>query len=265
MKFLRRLVCSLALLITSTAFAANHRLYLKDGGYHIVREYEVQSDRVRYYSVERSDWEEIPLDLVDLNKTKAEIDKKEARLSEEVKLDAAERKAEAEIRSEIAKIPTDPGVYWVDGKELRTLTAAESRVQTDKKRGILKVITPIPIVSGKATVEIDGEKAALRIHQSRPDFYIGLTQDQRFGMVKLIPKKGVRIVENITIIPVAEEKLEEMNEVEVFRHQVDERLYKIWPQQPLEPGEYAIVEYTEGKVNVQIWDFGVDTIPSAGK
>ena len=45
------------------AFAANIKLYLKDGDSHLVREYEVKGDRVRYYSVERGDWEEIPLAL----------------------------------------------------------------------------------------------------------------------------------------------------------------------------------------------------------
>jgi hypothetical protein len=34
-------------------------------------------------------------------------------------------------------------------------------------------------------------------------------------------------------------------------------LYKIWPKQPLAPGEYAVVEFTEGKLNVQVWDFAV--------
>jgi hypothetical protein len=38
---------------------------------------------------------------------------------------------------------------------------------------------------------------------------------------------------------------------------VAEGLYKIWPMKPLEPGEYAVVEYTDGKVNLQIWDFGI--------
>ena len=50
-----------ALLIAATAFAANVKLYLKDGGYHVVREYQVQTDRVHFYSVERSQWEDIPL------------------------------------------------------------------------------------------------------------------------------------------------------------------------------------------------------------
>jgi len=43
--------------------------------------------------------------------------------------------------------------------------------------------------------------------------------------------------------------------VEVFRKQVGEALYKIWPAKPLEPGEYGVVEYTDGKMNLQIWDF----------
>ena len=55
------------------SLAANVKLYLKDGTYHVVREYEVQADRVRFYSVERSEWEEIPLDLVDLRRTEAEV------------------------------------------------------------------------------------------------------------------------------------------------------------------------------------------------
>ena len=40
------------------AWAANLKLYLKDGSFQVVREYQVQTDRVRYYSIERSDWEE---------------------------------------------------------------------------------------------------------------------------------------------------------------------------------------------------------------
>jgi hypothetical protein len=35
-----------------------------------VREYEVKPDRVRFFSTEREEWEEIPLELVDLARTK---------------------------------------------------------------------------------------------------------------------------------------------------------------------------------------------------
>ena len=32
-------------------------------------------------------------------------------------------------------------------------------------------------------------------------------------------------------------------------------LYKLWPEQPLEAGEYAVVQFTPGKMNMQVWDF----------
>src|SRR5437763_11956860 len=48
------------------------KLYLKDGSYQLVKEYKVESDRVRYYSVERSRWEDVPLALVDFDKTREE-------------------------------------------------------------------------------------------------------------------------------------------------------------------------------------------------
>ena len=29
------------------------------------------------------------------------------------------------------------------------------------------------------------------------------------------------------------------------------------PRHPLEDGEYAVVEYTEGKMNMLVWDFAI--------
>jgi len=43
-----------------------------------------------------------------------------------------------------------------------------------------------------------------------------------------------------------------------FRKQLtQDGLYKIWPAKPFAPGEYAVVEYTPGKVNMQVWDFAI--------
>src|ERR1700761_4085177 len=40
------------------------KLILKDGSFQVCREYKREGDSVRYYSVERSAWEEIPAELV---------------------------------------------------------------------------------------------------------------------------------------------------------------------------------------------------------
>ena len=47
---MRKLLLALAILACA-AWAANLKLYMKDGSYHIVREYQMQSDRVHFYSV----------------------------------------------------------------------------------------------------------------------------------------------------------------------------------------------------------------------
>jgi len=51
--------------------AATVKLYLKDGTYQLASEYKVEGDRVRYLSADRGEWEEIPVSLVDLEKTQA--------------------------------------------------------------------------------------------------------------------------------------------------------------------------------------------------
>src|ERR1700690_3188647 len=47
------------------------KLILKDGSFQLVREYQVDGDRLRYYSIDSSQWDEMPADLVDWDKTKA--------------------------------------------------------------------------------------------------------------------------------------------------------------------------------------------------
>jgi len=95
----------------------------------------------------------------------------------------------------------------------------------------------------------------LNVGRDRPEFYIRLIEPERFALVRLERKKDSRIVQKWTVVPVSKELFTEHAEVEIFRQQAGPDLYKIWPQSPLEPGEYAVIEYTEGKGNTQIWDF----------
>ena len=80
--------------LAANSWAADLKLYLKEGGFHVVREYEIKTDRVRFFSVERGEWEEMPLELVDLKKTQGEQKRRETSEAETKKADAAERDAE---------------------------------------------------------------------------------------------------------------------------------------------------------------------------
>jgi hypothetical protein len=250
-------LCAWAAVAASAAGTV--RLYLKDGGYHMVREYKVEQDRIRYYSTERGEWEEIPLEMVDLKKTEAEIRARESADTDETKAIDAEEKAERALRAEIASVPYEKGAFLVvEGEKTpKAMPQAEVKVQTSKGRQTLKILSPLPL-SGKSTVEVEGEHAATVAGGNRPEFYIRLTLGQRFGIVKAAPKKGgVRVVQRLNLVPVANVIQEEQDEVDVYRKQVDDDLFKIWPTKPLEPGEYAVVEWQEGTGKILVWDFRV--------
>ena len=191
--------------LAALALAANLRLYLKDGTYQVVREYQAQADRVRFYSVERSEWEEIPLDLVDLKRTESEAAARKADIEKEAKAVSEEDAAERELKNEVARIPQDPGAYWVEGGQAKVMKAAESNVRTNKGRSVLKRLAPIPVVSGKGTVELDGARSSTVFTNPEQEFYLQLSQAQRFGIARLTVKGNVRIVENLTIMPVTNE------------------------------------------------------------
>jgi hypothetical protein len=253
---MRRVLLSFLALCVAVS-AANLKLYLKDGGFQLVREYQVQADRVHFYSVERSQWEDIPLDLVDLKRTEGEAADRQATLEKEAKVVAEEEKVEREMKREVSRIPQDPGVYWLEGKETKILKVAESSVHTNKGRSVLAKLAPIPVVSGKGTVELSGTHSANVFTNPEQELFIQLSDTERFGIARLTPKGAVRIVENLTFVPVTKDVVEEPVMVDIFQKQLADGLYKIWPKEALAAGEYAVVQYTAGKLNMQVWDFAI--------
>lgn len=238
-------------------FGANLRLYMKDGTFQLVKEYQVLSDRVKYLSAERGEWEEIPLELIDLNRTKQEAAEHEEQLREEAKADAEEDAAVKEQKQEAESVPDEPGAYYVNGDKLDPVKQADITVTHDKKRTVLKILSPFPMVSGKNTVELEEAASKLRVTGDRPEFYFRLSAVEGFAMIKLTPKKTSRLVETVTIAPVTNEMTEQRDIVATFTKQAGDELFKIWPEKPLLPGEYALVQFSAEQGHLQVWDFGV--------
>jgi len=256
---MKRILPFIAIAIALAGFAqAADRLYLKDGDYQLVREYQVQGERIRYYSTERSDWEEIPLDLVDLQRTKKEAAEQKAVIEEDTKIVNEENTAILAEQKTVEQVPTDPGGYYLRGDKIETIKIAELKVNNSTKRTILRLIAPIPL-AGKATVELDGLTSANKVDGREPEFYLRLSDDESFGIAKLTVVKNARVVETLSVMQVQRDKIvdEKVDLVPTFKKQAADRLYKVWAEKPLEPGEYALIQYTEGKMKPQIWDFSV--------
>jgi hypothetical protein len=244
-------------LIAVTAFAQTQRLYLKDGTYQLVREYKIVDDRVSYYSTERGEWEELPKELVDFDRTKKENTDRQAAIEADVKAQAEEDAAIRAAAKEVESVPQEPGAYWIHNDKFEPIKVAESKIVNNKGRNVLKILSPVPLVPGKSTVELDGVTAPLKIADTRPEFYMRLSDIEALAIIKLTPKKNFRLVEAVSILPVTDEMIEDRQIIPTFKKSSGEQLFKIWPEKDLEPGEYALIQYTDGKVNMQVWDFSI--------
>jgi hypothetical protein len=250
----------LLLFCSALAFGQGFRLYLKDGDYQIVREYQVQGDRVRYFTTERGDWEEIPVSLVDLDKTEKERAGHNEEAKKEAQQDAEEAEAMRALKREIASVPQDTGAYFTVDNVVKPLEASQYKVITNKTRQVVKVLVPVPLVPGKASVVIEGEHSKFIVHDDKPNFYFRPEREERFGIVRVAAKKGHRVVENISILPAVNEGIGERDDIAVFQQQLAENLYKVWPEKPIPPGEYAVVEFTDDlekkdDQQLMVWDF----------
>ena len=183
-------VLGFAFLIPAQAQVLAHRLILKDGSYQLVTKYEVKGDRVRYKSAEREEWEELPSALVDWPATeKYEKDRTaappEAGALDKEEKEASDREARPSNLPQVApglRLPDDSGVFLLDNfqgqPQLDEMQQTEGDVNRHAKANIFR--GPIPIPSGKQTLELDGEHASLHVHVAVPSIYIKVDQqDQR--------------------------------------------------------------------------------------
>lgn len=249
------------------------KLMLKDGSFQLVREYQIDGDRIRYYSIDQRDWEEMPADLVDWDATKnaeAEDAKRKAELIAKVHAADVARHAEPldiDASIEVAHgvfLPPGEGLFEFDGKAVRQLSQAEADIKFSKTQMLKQVLVPIPIVPTRHTVSLPGTRAKIRIKSGQTEFYMR-TADGREPEMDLLQAKihnGKRDLENLDEL-FKEEATTGKISLPIQRWQIARGVYR-FTLQNLEPGEYAMAELVQGgATSLYFWDFGVDAAPSS--
>jgi hypothetical protein len=263
------------------------RLILKDGSYQSVTKYEIKSERVRYLSAERGDWEELPKSLVDWPATeKYEKDRaagastpEAAALDQELE---SEREAEEALSPHVApglQLPEEGGVFLLDSYESRPeLVPIDQRggaVNKNMKGNILRAAVN-PIASTRQTVEVPGKHAPVQSHVAVPALYVNIDRGQeteadavvskpdqaktgdRFRIVRLEAKGDKRVVGDIKVA-VYGKISQDAKFVATTSQPLTGGWVKVTPTESLPNGEYAVVEMLgkEG-MNLYVWDFGVN-------
>ena len=253
------------------------RLMLTDGTFQLVRQYQVMGDRVRYYDLDRSDWEEIPASLVDWAATKKEEaieGQTDAALLKKVRHQEDQRRMmplAVDASLEVAPgvfLPPGEGVWVFNNKAVLQVPPAEPTYKINKKHEIEKILSPIPIVSTRHTVLIEGAHAKLRIRTATPEFYVRAAAET-IPDLRLVPAKIEGSHRKIARI----DQLFKMENATAHsllmqRWQIAKNVYRFTLGQSLRPGEYALIQVNPGEnqldqLSIYVWDFGVD--PPSGK
>lgn len=266
------------LVLTGVAAVAQGaiRLYFKDGSYQLVKTYEVRGGRVRYFSLERSEWEEAPASLIDLEATKRAEEEERRQQQKELQevRDLERQRFEPPGGSgfEVAPgihLPPEPGVYAFDGSRVFPLVQSSAEVVTDKKRVALALALPAPVVKNRSLVVLAGPTAAVRLRVTQPTFFVRLPDSSggNFQLLAVKPGKETRVVEKVQGGLGVGKSGELRSSLPLERAEVAPGIFSLRPAQPLVPGEYALGEMVqaqsrhgtaEEKLSLDLWDFGID-------
>lgn len=250
------------------------KLYLADGTYHQVKSYEVRGDRVRYWSVERSEWEEVPKALVDFAATERaqneEAVARQKKLEEVRELEKQRFEKPEPTGVEIAagiRLPAEEGVYAFDGQQVMRVIETSTEVITDKKRAALALALPGPFIKARGLVILRGSKSPIRILSPQPVFYVRLSDGSgaRLELVALKPGKEARLVQKAE----PRKGILELEALEpaalLQREEIAPGLLRLTLNRTLELGEYALAEIAPQQTNRLLWEFGIDGTPMDDK
>ena len=288
----RGLVVALLLIGVLAVADTTKRLVLKDGSYQMVTQYEVKGDRVRYYSAERSQWEEVPNDLVDWDATKKyeashpSAAQQEAQEKAEDEAEAKQRAIDAKdaITPEVApnlKLPAAGGIFVLDeyGNASQLVALTQNNIQIDQHTGKNMLMRSIsPVIPTTESIEIPKAHALVQVHVSRPTVYVNIDTDEDdnvtnrangrarpssdaylYEFVKLNEKHNSRVLTDVST-NIAGIETEKRSEVRTVGELTPGGVWiKIQPKEDLAPGEYAVVQILGPyKINPYVWDFGVN-------
>ena len=251
------------------ALPKGKKLILKDGNFQLVREYSVQDDRVRYWSIERSTWEEIPAALVDweaTHKFEAEQAAHDAELKTKIHAgQVAERAKDIDVdRSLEIKpdlfLPDGVGFYALDtNKMVYEMKQSLAGTRLSKGREAERILSPIPIIPRKQTLEIPDAHAALRLATREPEFFMRPADERepQFRLLHAQVKNGRRVLEDIRTY-ITGDQTHQGQEIDFQTWTPARGVFRYTVNQRLESGEYAFVEMTSEGVSGYVWDFGID-------
>jgi hypothetical protein len=266
------------------------KLILKDGTYQVVREYQRNGDRVRYFSAERGDWEEIPAAMIDWDATAK--DEAATQRLEAAEVEKLHKQEEAKRMDNVADIdaslqvgegaflPQGEGLFVVEGKSVRLLQQTGSANKVDTMRSIEQVLSPVPVVPGKQKVIIQGERATLRLRSTVPEFYLreAPPDPERVSPILKSSRPGesgpelilirAKVLHNARLLEAigtfhGQTVSKNRNEIPIQRWEVAPTVYRFTLGQALPPGEYVFAEVLEDGLNYYVWDFGVDANTAA--
>jgi hypothetical protein len=264
------------------------RLILKDGSYQSVTKYEIQGDRVRYFSAERGEWEEVPRAMIDWDATDkfeqgrqdGKFDPEAAELDKELE---AERKAAQARSPEVAPglhLPDEGGMFLLDTyqnqPQLAELQQSGGDVDKNTKSNILRAAIN-PLAGAKQTIDLPGAHAKIQSHTAVPSLYINIEANdapatvqastgqppsppatERFKIIRIDVKGSKRVAGAVKIAVTGKMKTDERF-VAATVTTMTGGWVKLTPTDPLAAGEYAVAEMLgkEG-INLYVWDFGVN-------
>jgi len=267
------------------------RLILKDGTYQSVTKYEIHGERVRYFSAERGEWEEVPKALIDWDATeKFEQGREQNKLAPEAaELDKeldAERKAEQARSPQVApglRLPDEGGIFLLDTyqnqPQLAELQQSGTDLDKNTRTNILRSAIN-PLAGARQTIELPGTHAKTQSHTTVPSIYVNIDTNQgapatvqaageppplaltdRFKIIRIEVKGGKRVAGAVKVAVTGKMKTDERFVAATVTGMTGGWV-KLAPTEPLAAGEYAVAEMLSKEgMNLYVWDFGVN--PSA--